>query len=468
MLKIFNTLTRKKEKFKPISSSKVGIYVCGITVYDLCHIGHGRTFVFFDIVTRYLRYRGFNVNYIRNITDIDDKIIKRATEKGDTVQHLTESMILEMHRDFEILNILRPDNEPRATHYIDAIIEMVSKLIEKKHAYVAYNGDIMFSVKTQNNYGLLSQQNIEQLQVFSCTEVNKVKKNPIDFVLWKMSKYGEPSWQSPWGKGRPGWHIECSAMNIKHLGYHFDIHGGGSDLIFPHHENEIAQSTCIHNGPYVNIWMHSGMVMVNGNKMSKSTGNFFTVRDVLQNYDAETIRYFLISGHYRNQLNYSKENIKQARAAIERLYIALRGTDTTIAPTGGTKFVEQFIAAMDDDFNTPEAYAVLFSIAREINRLKSQHPDAVPGMAATLRHLAGVLGLLQQDPGTFLQQKANTADKSNKVNNNENIQIAALIKQRNKARNCKQWAIADQIRDKLNMLGIVLEDNHKGTTWRRN
>ncbi|WP_067569669.1 cysteine--tRNA ligase [Candidatus Mikella endobia] len=468
MLKIFNTLTRQKEKFKPITSGKVGIYVCGITVYDLCHIGHGRTFVTFDVVTRYLRYRGFNVNYIRNITDIEDKIIKRANENGENFQQLTERMILEMHRDLDRLNILRPDNEPRATHYIDAIIEMISQLIEKKHAYIASNGDIMFIVNSYKNYSLLSQQNIEQLQVFSGRKVNKAKQNPMDFVLWKMSKSGEPSWSSPWGYGRPGWHIECSAMNRKQLGHHFDIHGGGSDLIFPHHENEIAQSNCIHNGPYVNIWMHSGMVMVNGNKMSKSMGNFFTVRDILQSYDAETIRYFLMSGHYRSQLNYSKENIKQARAAIERLYIALRGTDITPATPRNKNFIDQFNAAMDDDFNTPEAYAVLFNIAREINCLKIQNPKAVPGMAATLRYLAGILGFLQQDPGTFLQQS--TAMEKNKTHENiknENMKIAALIKQRNKARNCKQWVLADQVRDKLNRLGIVLEDNHKGTIWRR-
>lgn len=460
MQKIFNTLTRQKEEFKPIHAGKVGMYVCGITVYDLCHIGHGRTFVAFDVVTRYLRYRSFEVNYVRNITDIEDKIIRRAAENGELFQQFTERMIREMHSDFDRLNILRPDHEPRATHYMDAIIELVGQLLEREHAYVASNGDVMFTVDSDSDYGLLSRQDLAQLQAGTRVEVVEVKRNPMDFVLWKMSKPGEPSWPSPWGDGRPGWHIECSAMNSRQLGHHFDIHGGGSDLIFPHHENEIAQSTCAHDGPYVNVWMHAGMVMVDREKMSKSLGNFFTVRDVLQYYDAETVRYFLMSGHYRSQLNYSEENLKQARAALERLYIALRGTDAAAAPAGGESFVAQFIAAMDDDFNTPEAYSVLFDIAREVNRLKSEHPAAAQGMAATLRQLAGVLGLLEQDPAAFLQQGA--ADDAD-----ENAEVDALIQQRNDARKARQWALADEARDKLAALGIVLEDGPQGTTWRR-
>ncbi|BAE73980.1 Cysteine--tRNA ligase [Sodalis glossinidius str. 'morsitans'] len=456
MLKIFNTLTRQKEEFKPIHAGKVGMYVCGITVYDLCHIGHGRTFVAFDVVTRYLRYRGYEVNYVRNITDIEDKIIRRAAENGETFHQLTERMISEMHSDFDQLNILRPDQEPRATHYIDAIIELVGQLIDRDHAYVAANGDVMFAVDSDSDYGLLSRQDLEQLQAGARVEVADVKRNPMDFVLWKMSKPGEPSWPSPWGDGRPGWHIECSAMNGRQLGHHFDIHGGGSDLIFPHHENEIAQSTCAHDGPYVNVWMHAGMVMVDREKMSKSLGNFFTVRDVLRYYDAETVRYFLMSGHYRSQLNYSEENLKQARSALERLYIALRGTDATAVPAGGDHFVAQFIAAMDDDFNTPKAYSVLFDIAREVNRLKSEQP-AAQGMAATLRQLAGVLGLLEQEPAAFLQQGAAE----------DNVMIEALIQQRNDARKARQWALADEARDKLTALGIVLEDGPQGTTWRR-
>lgn len=460
MLKIFNTLTRQKEEFKPIHAGKVGMYVCGITVYDLCHIGHGRTFVAFDVVTRYLRYRGYEVNYVRNITDIEDKIIRRAAENGETFQQLTERMIGEMHSDFDQLNILRPDQEPRATHYIDAIIELVGQLIDRDHAYVAANGDVMFAVDSDSDYGLLSRQDLAQLQAGARVEVADVKRNPMDFVLWKMSKPGEPSWPSPWGDGRPGWHIECSAMNGRQLGHHFDIHGGGSDLIFPHHENEIAQSTCAHDGPYVNVWMHAGMVMVDREKMSKSLGNFFTVRNVLRYYDAETVRYFLMSGHYRSQLNYSEDNLKQARSALERLYIALRGTDATAVPAGGDHFVAQFIAAMDDDFNTPEAYSVLFDIAREVNRLKSEQPAAVQGMAATLRQLAGVLGLLEQGPAAFLQQGAVGDAEDTAV-------IEALIQQRNDARKARQWALADEARDKLTALGIVLEDGPQGTVWRR-
>ncbi|WP_243690293.1 cysteine--tRNA ligase, partial [Cronobacter sakazakii] len=329
MLKIFNTMSRQKEEFKPIHAGEVGMYVCGITVYDLCHIGHGRTFIAFDVVARYLRFLGYKLKYVRNITDIDDKIIKRANENGEDFVALVDRMVAEMHKDFDALNILRPDSEPRATQHIPEIIEIVEQLIARGHAYVAGNGDVMFAVESDADYGKLSRQDLEQLQAGARVEVADSKRNPMDFVLWKMSKPGEPSWPSPWGDGRPGWHIECSAMNCKQLGSHFDIHGGGSDLMFPHHENEIAQSTCAHDGEYVNYWMHSGMVMVDREKMSKSLGNFFTVRDVLQHYDAETVRYFLMSGHYRSQLNYSEENLKQARASLERLYTALRGTDAS-------------------------------------------------------------------------------------------------------------------------------------------
>ncbi|QHM70200.1 cysteine--tRNA ligase [Mixta intestinalis] len=459
MLKIFNTLTRQKEEFKPIHAGEVGMYVCGITVYDLSHIGHGRTFVAFDIVARYLRYCGYQLKYVRNITDIDDKIIKRANENRETVEDLTNRMIAEMHADFAALNILPPDLEPRATRHISEIIELVQQLIERGHAYVASNGDVMFAVDSDPEYGCLSRQDLEQLQAGARVEVADVKRNPMDFVLWKMSKADEPSWPSPWGAGRPGWHIECSAMNCKQLGEHFDIHGGGSDLMFPHHENEIAQSTCAHDGPYVNYWMHSGMVMVDREKMSKSLGNFFTIRDVLQHFDAETVRYFLMSGHYRSQLNYGEENLKQARAALERLYTALRHTDASVQPAGGEDFVTRFREAMDDDFNTPEAYSVLFDLAREVNRLKAEDKGAADGMAARLRELAGVLGLLEQDPELFLQGGAQ--------DNDEVAEIEALIKMRNDARQAKDWAQADIARDKLNALGIVLEDGPQGTTWRR-
>ncbi|OSN07728.1 cysteine--tRNA ligase [Lonsdalea iberica] len=460
MLKIFNTLTRQKEEFKPIHADKVGMYVCGITVYDLCHIGHGRTFVAFDVVSRYLRYLGYEVKYVRNITDIDDKIIQRAAKNGETIEQLTDRMIAEMHDDFRALNILPPDVEPRATRHIGEIIALVQQLMERDHAYVAKNGDVMFAVDTDADYGILSRQDLEQLQAGARVEIADVKRNPMDFVLWKMSKPGEPSWPSPWGNGRPGWHIECSAMNCKQLGEHFDIHGGGSDLMFPHHENEIAQSTCAHGGEYVNYWMHSGMVMVDREKMSKSLNNFFTVRDVLAHYDAETIRYFLMSGHYRSQLNYSEENLKQARASLERLYTALRGMDASAAASGGETFEARFREAMDDDFNTPEAYSVLFDMAREVNRMKSEDPAAANGLAAALRQLAKVLGLLEQEPEQFLQSGAQADD-------DEVAEIEALIKQRNDARQSKDWGMADAARDRLNEMGIVLEDGPQGTIWRR-
>ncbi|HEY1843399.1 MAG TPA: cysteine--tRNA ligase [Buttiauxella sp.] len=461
MLKIFNTMSRQKEEFKPIHAGEVGMYVCGITVYDLCHIGHGRTFVAFDVVARYLRFLGFKLKYVRNITDIDDKIIKRARENGEDFVALVDRMVAEMHADFDALNILRPDSEPRATRHIPEIIEIVEQLIARDHAYVASNGDVMFSVETDPSYGKLSRQDLDQLQAGARVEVEaNVKRSPMDFVLWKMSKPGEPSWASPWGEGRPGWHIECSAMNCKQLGNHFDIHGGGSDLMFPHHENEIAQSTCAHDGEYVNTWMHSGMVMVDREKMSKSLGNFFTVRDVLKYYDAETIRYFLMSGHYRSQLNYSEENLKQARTSLERLYTALRGTDSSVQPAGGEAFEARFREAMDDDFNTPEAYSVLFDMAREVNRLKTEDLAAANGLAAALRQLSGVLGLLEQEPEAFLQSGAQADD-------GEVAEIERLIKQRNDARKAKDWALADQARDRLNEMGIVLEDGAAGTTWRR-
>ncbi len=460
MLKIFNTLSRQKEEFKPIHTGKVGMYVCGVTIYDLCHIGHGRTFVAFDVVARYLRYLGYSLNYVRNVTDVDDKIIRRATENGESCDQLTTRMLAEMHADFDSLLIERPDIEPRATQHIAEIIEITQRLIDRDHAYVASNGDVMFSIDSDPQYGLLSRQDLDQLQAGARVEIDDVKRNPMDFVLWKMSKPGEPTWESPWGAGRPGWHIECSAMNGKQLGTHFDIHGGGSDLMFPHHENEIAQSSCAHDGPYVNYWMHSGMVMIDKEKMSKSLDNFFTIRDVLGYYDAETVRYFLMSGHYRSQLNYSEENLKQARTALERLYTALRGTDANAQPTGGEVFETRFREAMDDDFNTPEAYSTLFDLAREVNRLKVEDLAAANGLAAELRKLAKVLGLLQQEPELFLQGGAQADD-------GEVAEIEALIKQRNDARKAKDWALADAARDRLNEMNIVLEDGPQGTTWRR-
>ena len=458
MLKIFNTLKREKEIFTPIHPNQVGMYVCGVTVYDLCHIGHGRTFVSFDVIARYLRYLGYHLIYVRNITDVDDKIIKRALENHETCEHLVDRMVAEMYKDFDALNIQRPDFEPRATHHIPEIIALVQRLIDNGHAYVAQNGDVMFDVDSFPEYGKLSRQDLSQLQAGARVEINDIKKNPMDFVLWKMSKENEPSWQSPWGAGRPGWHIECSAMNCKQLGEHFDIHGGGSDLMFPHHENEIAQSCCAHGGAYVNYWLHSGMIMVDKEKMSKSLGNFFTIRDVLQHYDAESVRYFLLTAHYRSQLNYSEENLKLAHSALERLYTALRGTDANATAAGGEQFIEAFKAAMDDDFNTPGALSVLFDMARELNKLKAEQNPQTDAFAARLRELAGVLGLLYQDPETFLQAG---------IDDDETKTIEALIAQRNQARANKDWATADAARDKLAAMGVVIEDGANGTTWRK-
>ncbi len=458
MLKIFNTLTREKEEFKPINPERVGMYVCGVTVYDLCHFGHGRTFVSFDVIARYLRYLGYNLHYVRNITDVDDKIIKRALENNETCDQLVDRMITEMHKDFDALNILRPDVEPRATQHIAEIIAMVQALIDRGHAYVADDGDVMFSVPSFDKYGLLSRQNLEQLQAGARVEIKSVKRNPMDFVLWKMSKPNEPSWDSPWGKGRPGWHIECSAMNSKELGKHFDIHGGGADLMFPHHENEIAQSCCASGSEYVNYWMHTGMLTIDKEKMSKSLGNFFTIRTMLEKYDAESLRYFFLTAHYRSLLDYSIENLNLARSALERLYTALRGCDLTVAPASAENYIETFKEAMDDDFNTPGALAVLFEMAREVNKLKTEDEAKANGLAVALRQLAGILGLLEQDPEAFLQGDADQDEVS---------KIEALIKQRNEARANKDWAKADEARDALKAMGVVLEDGANGTTWRR-
>ncbi|WP_386687459.1 cysteine--tRNA ligase [Lonepinella sp. MS14437] len=458
MLKIFNTLTREKNVFQPINPNQIGMYVCGVTVYDLCHFGHGRTFVSFDVIVRYLRYLGYNVRYVRNITDVDDKIIKRALENHETCDELVDRMINEMHQDFDALAILRPDVEPRATQHINEIIAMVQRLLDRKHAYIAEDGDVMFDVGSYQNYGRLSRQNLEQLQAGARVEIKSVKRNPMDFVLWKMSKPNEPSWDSPWGKGRPGWHIECSAMNSKELGNHFDIHGGGSDLMFPHHENEIAQSCCAHDGDYVNYWLHTGMLTINEEKMSKSLNNFFTIRDILSKYDSESVRYFFLTAQYRSLLDYSEENIGLARKALERLYTALRGCDVNVEIDAEDQYVTTFKEAMNDDFNTPGALAVLFELAREINKLKVEDWEKTNQFATRLKQLADVLGLLQQDPEIFLQ--GNNA-------NDDVVKIEALIKQRNEARAAKDWATADNARNQLTAMGIILEDSAAGTTWRK-
>ncbi|MCY7296594.1 cysteine--tRNA ligase [Alteromonas sp. a30] len=458
MLKIYNTLTQEKQEFKPLVPGKVGMYVCGITVYDLCHMGHARTYLSFDLMVRYLRHKGYDVKYVRNITDVDDKIIKRANENNETVDALTERTVAMMHEDFRAINLLDADIEPRVTTHMNEIIDVIQKLIDKGYAYQAENGDVLFEVNTYKEYGRLGKQDLEQLNAGARVDVEQHKRAPLDFVLWKSAKPDEPSWESPWGNGRPGWHIECSAMNHKHLGEHFDIHGGGSDLIFPHHENEVAQSCCAFDTPYVNYWVHTGMVQVNEEKMSKSLGNFFTLRDVLKDYDAETLRYFLMSAHYRSQLNYSEENLKQARSSLERLYTALRdvSADTSVDIHHGG-YLARFEQAMDDDFNTPEAFSVLFELSKAINKTEDNAEKAA--LAGVLKQLGAVLGLLQLDPVAYLQGSVSGDD--------DTAEIEALIQQRNDARKNKDWAAADDARDKLQAMNIVLEDGPEGTTWRR-
>jgi cysteinyl-tRNA synthetase len=458
MVQIYNTLTRQKEEFKPMVDGKIDMYVCGITIYDYCHIGHARTFVGFDVIVRYLRHLGYDLKYVRNITDVDDKIIKRANENGEAINDLTVRMTKAMHEDFDSLNMLRPDIEPTVTGHMDEIIAMVERLIAKGHAYVAADGDVLFDVSTFEQYGALSQQDLTMLQSGSRVEVAQDKDDPLDFVFWKKAKAGEPSWSSPWGEGRPGWHIECSAMSSKHLGEHFDIHGGGSDLQFPHHENEIAQSCCANNGQYVNTWIHTGMVQVNKEKMSKSLDNFFTVREVLKQYDAESVRYFLISGHYRSQLNYSQENLDQARSSLERIYTALRGVEPVECELEGNEYVAKFRKAMNDDFNSPEALPVVFEVAKELNCVKDSGSEKAGHLAFILRSLGEILGIAQQAPEAFLQGGQN---------DDEVAEIEALIVKRNDARASKNWAAADEARDALNALGVVLEDSAGKTTWRK-
>ncbi|RUO43800.1 cysteine--tRNA ligase [Aliidiomarina taiwanensis] len=463
MLQIYNSLTHKKEEFKPLTPGKVSLYVCGVTIYDYCHIGHARTYVAFDVVVRYLRYRGYDVTFVRNITDVDDKIIKRAAETNADINAITEEFLQFMHEDFDALSLTRPDIEPRVTTHMPEIIEIIETLLAKKHAYIAGSGDVLFDVSSFPEYGKLSGQALDQLQAGARVAVAEGKEDPLDFVLWKRAKEGEPSWSSPWGEGRPGWHIECSAMSGKHLGEHFDIHGGGSDLQFPHHENEIAQSSCAHDTPYVNYWMHTGMVQVNEEKMSKSLGNFFTIREVLSQYDAETVRFFLLSGHYRSQLNYSESHLEQARASLERLYTAIRGIEPVTASDEIMQVYQtRFVAALDDDFNVPEAMSVMFDLAREINRLRTletaEAKTKTQELAFIMQEFGAVLGILQQQPEQFLQGQGDQ---------DEIEKIEALIKARNDARAAKDWAGADQARDTLQAMGIVLEDSAGETRWRR-
>lgn len=456
MLKIYNTLAREKQTFKPIIDGKVSMYVCGMTVYDFCHLGHARVMVVFDMVSRWLRASGYDVTYLRNITDIDDKIIKRANENNESIAQLTQRFIEAMDEDAAKLGVIRPDIEPKATEFVGGMIDMIRALVEKGFAYPAENGDVFYAVNTFEGYGKLSGKSLEDLRAGERVEVDGFKRDPMDFVLWKAAKPGEPSWDSPWGKGRPGWHIECSAMSAHHLGQHFDIHGGGQDLQFPHHENEIAQSEAAHSHDgkpcqMVNYWMHNGFVRVDDEKMSKSLGNFFTIRTVLEKYDAEVVRFFILRAHYRSPLNYSDQHLDDAKTALTRLYTALRGEEAIDSAIDWQHpQAVRFKAAMDDDFNTPEALAVLFDLANEANRTK----DA--DTLRLLKGLAGVLGLLQRKPDEFLQGGVSEA-----------LDVEGLIQARLEAKKNKNFAEADAIRKQLADAGIVLEDTPQGTTWRR-
>lgn len=436
------------------------MYVCGMTVYDYCHMGHARVMVVFDMVYRYLRYRGYKVNYVRNITDIDDKIIKRANENGESIQDLTNRFIEAMNEDTTALGILPPTHEPKATDYIKQILQMIDSLMKKNLAYQADNGDVFFDVSKFPEYGKLSGKQIDELRSGARVEIQEAKDDPLDFVLWKSAKPGEPSWDSPWGPGRPGWHIECSAMSTHCLGEHFDIHGGGMDLQFPHHENEIAQSVGATGQKFVNTWMHNGFVRINDEKMSKSLNNYFTVRDVLNNYRAEEIRFFILSSHYRSPLNYTVENLNEARSALERLYTALRDVSIGEA-TMTSEMIREFNAVMDDDFNTPKAIAIFHELAHEINRLDKKSAQA-QALASTLSYLGSILGILQESPSEYLQSQAGKADQAP-----DSSEIQALIDQRNQARKNRQFGEADRIRAQLESMHIQLEDTPTGTIWRR-
>lgn len=494
MLKIHNSLTKQKEPFTPRVPGKVGMYVCGMTVYDYCHVGHARVMVVFDVVARYLRASGYDMTYVRNITDIDDKIIKRAAENGETMAALTERFIKAMHEDSAALGVLPPDHEPRATTSIDAIIDMIRRLVERGYAYHAKNGDVYYDVSRFENYGALSGKRVEDLRVGERVAVDEAKDDPLDFVLWKSAKPGEPSWPSPWGAGRPGWHIECSAMSTQCLGDHFDIHGGGMDLMFPHHENEIAQSEAATGCHFVNYWMHNGFVQINEEKMSKSLGNFFTVREVLKYLDpddslraGEIIRYFILQSHYRSPLNYSEDNLQNAKNSLTRLYRSLHLIGGVPPSTDFTDvehdYLARFRAAMDDDFNTPEALAVIASLVNEVNRAKDANDqENVFRMVGALVEMGKSLGLLRREPKEFLKLKMIsrsfrftwnneiiTSDASRQDNTVGSVdaQVSELVLLREKARKEKNWAESDRIRDELKAQGVILEDGPQGTTWRR-
>jgi cysteinyl-tRNA synthetase len=466
MLTIHNSLTGMAAPFQPILPGAVRMYVCGITVYDYCHVGHGRMMVAFDVVQRWLRYSGYDVTYVRNITDIDDKIIRRAADNGESIGALTARYIEAMDEDIAALGVARPDHEPRATGHIPHIIELIGKLIGRGHAYVAEDGDVMYSVASFAGYGRLSGKKLEDLRAGARVEVDTAKRDPLDFVLWKRAKPGEPFWASPWGQGRPGWHIECSAMSIALLGEHFDIHGGGMDLKFPHHENEIAQSCGATGAHFANVWMHNGFVNVDSEKMSKSLGNFFTLREVLpQLRHPEVLRYFLVASHYRGPINYTLENLQQADATLGGLYNALRGVPAGEPGADADRWREQFRTAMDDDFNTPKALAVLQGLAREINEAKAGTCfNRAAELGAVFRELAAPLGICQLEPEQWCRLSMPGGTEKGAL---DDAAIEATIAARLAARKARDFRESDRLRDELAAAGVVLEDGPAGTTWRR-
>jgi cysteinyl-tRNA synthetase len=460
MLEIYNSLTRTQSPFAPIDPKNVRVYVCGMTVYDYCHIGHARVLVVFDVLYRYLChvYGREHVTYVRNITDIDDKIIARANENKESIHDLTARFIAAMHEDAEAIGVLHPNEEPRATVHMAEIIAMIQSLVDKGYAYVADNGDVYYDVSKFSPYGRLSGRQLEDLRAGARVDIDEAKDDPLDFVLWKAAKPGEPQWDSPWGPGRPGWHIECSAMSTHCLGNHFDIHGGGMDLQFPHHENEIAQSCAATDDKFANVWMHNGFVRVDDEKMSKSLGNFFTIREVLKSYDPEVLRYFILTSHYRSPLNYSDQHLDNAKNALTTLYTALRGI-TPKPAAADNSYRARFMAAMDNDLATSEAQAVLFDLAHEINRLRNEQPNKAAELAGELVSLGNLLGLLGREPDAFLQ-----ASSAGELSAEE---IEQLIAERKAARAARDFQRADEIRDELQQQGVVLEDSAAGTTWRR-
>ena len=453
-LRFYNSLTNQKEDFIPIREGEVSMYVCGMTVYDSCHLGHARAMMAFDILVRYLKNQGYKVKFVRNITDVDDKIIERAIKNNESIGELTQRTIASMQEDFSQLGLLLPNTEPRATDYIPGMIEMIEGLIQKGHAYHSPGGDVFFAVRTFPEYGKLSNKNIDDLNPGARIAEDDSKKDPLDFVLWKSAKEGEPSWDSPWGQGRPGWHIECSVMSFENLGEHFDIHGGGPDLLFPHHENEIAQSECASGNKFANYWLHSGLLKINGEKMSKSLGNFAMLKDLFTSYHPEVIRYYLVSSHYRSSLNFDQESLNQARSALTRLYQAL----TSMEGEGNEldqDMMNQFSFVMNDDLNTPEALSLLFQLAKSINN--APDPKQKMKYRATLKKLSGVLGLLQDEPKNFFQFGATLSDE----------EIGQQIALRNAARDERDFQTADKIRDSLIEQGIILDDSSDGTTWKK-